>query len=101
MEVLAGSQENVNAVFFNFIAHGGGKLFHQFRVPCAGKYGSNRETGAVEGLAGAGTGGVDAEAGRAIGKNGVGNAKAGDCAGGAGCAGYQGGVRGCEGTGGH
>ena len=101
VQVLAGSQEHVGAVFLHLLAHGGGELLYEFGVPGRCQHGSHREAGAIESLVGTGTGRVDAEAGRAVGKNRVGNAQAGNGAGGAGSAGNQGCVGSGEGTGSH
>ena len=76
VNVHTGGQEHVHAIFQHFITHGLGNFFHQGKVPGTGQQGSHRETGAIIGIAVSLAGGLDAQAGRAVGQNGPGDAQA-------------------------
>ena len=89
VQVHARGQEDVRPVFLHFLAHRGGEFLHQRRVPGRCQGGAHREARAVERLVRAGTGGVDAEAGRTVGEDGLRDAQARDGPGGAGGAGDQ------------
>ena len=76
VDVHTRGEEDVHAVFQDLVAHGLGHLLHHFRIPGAGKEGSHRETGTEVGVAVTLAGRLDAEAGRAVGQDGAGNAQA-------------------------
>ena len=78
VEVHAGGQQDVSAVFEDFVAHGGGDFADQVRVPGRGEDGADREAGAVVGAVRALADRVDAEAGGAVGYYGLGDAEARD-----------------------
>ena len=75
VDVHTRGEEDVHAVFQDFVAHGFRHLLHHFRIPGARKEGSHRETGAVVGVAVTLTGRLDAQAGRAVGEDGAGDAQ--------------------------
>ena len=87
MDVHARGEENVHAVLEHFVTHSFGHILHEGDIPGAGQQGSHRETGAVIGVAVTLTGGLDAQAGRAVGEDGAGDAEALDRTGVAGGAG--------------
>ena len=89
VQVHARSQQDVGPVFLDLVAHGGGEFLYQVGVEGRCQHGAHRETGAVESLVRAGTGGIDPEAGRAVGEDGLGDAQARDGAGGTGSTGNQ------------
>ena len=89
VQVHAGGQQDVGAVFLHLLAHRGGEFLHQRRVPGRCQGCAHRETGAVESLVRSGTGGIDAEAGRTVGEDGLRDAEARDGPGGAGGAGHK------------
>ena len=88
VDVDTGGKDDVDAVFKNFVAHCRGHLLHQVHVPGGGDKRADRETGTVERVGSTLAGGLDTEAGRAVGENCVGNAETGDGAGVAGSAGH-------------
>ena len=87
MDVHTGGQKHIHAIFQDFVTHGPGHTLHQVDIPGAGQKGTHRETGAVIGVAVTLAGGLDAQAGRAVGEDGAGDAEALDRAGVAGGAG--------------
>ncbi len=89
VQVLARSQEHVDTILLNFVAHGSGQLLDKRHVPGRSQDGAHGETCAVERRVGAGTGRVDTQAGGTVGHNGNGNTQARDGAGGSGGTGYQ------------
>ena len=78
MQVHAGSQQNIDTILMNLLAHGGGKLLHKFGIPCAGQYGTYGETCAVIGLAVTLSGRVDTQSGGTVGQDSLGNSQTGN-----------------------
>ena len=84
VQVHARAEDDVAAVFLRLIADGLSHLAYQLGVPRRGQTGADGEGGGVVGLVRTLTGGIDAHAGRAVGKHGGRDAQTGNggrCAG--------------------
>ena len=76
VDVHARGEENVHAILEDLVAHRLGHVLHEGDIPGAGEQGAHREAGAIIGVAVTLTGRLDAQAGRAVGEDGAGDAQA-------------------------
>ena len=89
VQVETRGKENVGAVLLDLLSHRGRQFFDQRSVPGGCEHGTYRESGSVKGLVSTGTCGIDADSGRTISKDGLGNTEAWDGTGSAGGAGDE------------
>ena len=89
VQVETRCKKYVCSVLLDFLAHSGSELFHQRCIPSRGQDRTYRESGGIKGLVSAGARRIDADAGRTVCEDGLGDAEARDGTGRAGGAGDE------------